>query len=63
VVSVTKCYIDGTEQTTDTDGNLTFNPSFVAGQVWDYYAWTAAAGTSYDNDIHGAAASKITITG
>ena len=63
VVSVTKCYIDGTEQTTDTDGNLTFDPSFVAGQVWDYYAWTAAAGTSYDNDIHGAAASKITITG
>ena len=62
-VSVTKCYIDGTEQTTDTSGNLTFNPAFVAGQVWDYYAWTAAAGTSYDNDIHGAGVSKITITG
>jgi len=63
VVSVTKCYIDGTEQATDTNGNLTFNPSFVSGQVWDYYAWTAAAGTSYDNDIHGVGVSKITITG
>ena len=62
-VSVTKCYIDGTEQATDTSGNLTFTPSFVSGQVWDYYAWTAAAGTSYDNDIHGVGVSKITITG
>ena len=63
VISVTKCYIDGTEQTTDANGNLTFNPAFVTGQIWDYYAWTAAAGTSYDNDIHGAGVSKITITG
>ena len=62
-ISVTKCYIDGTEVTSDTNGNLTFNPAFVATQVWDFYAWTADAGTSYDHDIHGAAASKITITG
>ena len=63
VISVTRCYIDGTELKPDIKGNLTFNPVFVAGQVWDFYAWTAAAGTSYDKDIHEAGVSKITITG
>jgi hypothetical protein len=63
VVSVTKCYIDGTDQKTDTNGNFSFNPTFVAGQVWDYWAWNADVGTTYDNDIHGAGVIKITISG
>jgi len=63
-VSVTKCYIDGTEQKTDANGNLAdFSTTIVSGQVWTYYAWTAAAGTSYDNDIHAAGVSQITING
>jgi hypothetical protein len=63
-VSVTGCYIDGTEQTTDVKGNLAlFNTAIVAGQIWDYYAWSAAIGTSFDNDIHAVDVSKITING
>jgi hypothetical protein len=63
IISVTKCYIDATDQKTDTDGNFSFNPTFIAGQVWDYWAWHADVGTTYDNDIHGVGVSKITITG
>ncbi len=63
-ISLTKCYIDGTEQVTDAEGNITtFNSAVVSGTTWDYYAWTAAAGTTYDNDVHGAGNSKITING
>ena len=63
-VSVTKCYIDGTEQKTDANGNLAvFDTTIVSGQVWTYYAWTAAAGTSYDNDLHAAGVIQITING
>ncbi len=63
-VSVTKCYIDGTEQKTDANGNLAvFTTIIVSGQVWTYYAWTAAAGTSYDNDLHAAGTIQITING
>ena len=63
-ISLTKCYIDGTEQVTDAEGNITtFSSAVVSGTTWDYYAWTAAAGTTYDNDVHGAGNSKITIYG
>jgi len=64
VISVIHCYVDGPEQVTDSSGNLaSFQSAIVAGSVWDYYAWTAAAGTTYDNDVHGAAASLITVYG
>jgi hypothetical protein len=64
VVSVTKCYIDSTEPVTDAKGNLaTFSSAVLSGTTWDYYAWTAAAGTTYDNDVHSTGVSKITIYG
>ena len=62
--SVTHCYIDSTEKKTDANGNTTtFITGMVAGSKWDYYAWTAVAGTTYDNDLHLPNASKITILG
>ena len=63
-ISLTGCYIDAAEPKTDANGNLaTFITAVVSATIWDYYAWTAAAGTSYDNDIHGVEVSKIAITG
>ena len=63
-VSITKCYIDLSERKTDVKGNLaTFIEAISAGQIYDYYAWTAATGVSYDHDIHGSAVSSITIRG
>ncbi len=64
VISVTHCYVDGGEQVTDAKGNVAiFQSAVVAGSVWEYYAWTAAAGTTFDNDLHGSATSMITING
>jgi len=64
VVSVTHCYVDGTEQVTDSSGNMTiFQTAVVAGSVWEYYAWTASAGTTYDNDVHATEASTVTVYG
>lgn len=64
VVSVTHCYIDGTEQVTNSSGNMAiFQTAVVAGSVWEYYAWTSAAGTTYDNDVHGTGHTMITVYG
>ena len=64
VVSGIHCYIDGSEGATDAKGNLAlFQTAVVAGSVWEYYVWTAAAGTTYDNDVHGSASKMITILG
>ncbi len=64
VVSVTHCYVDGTEQVTNSSGNMTiFQTAVVAGSVWEYYAWAASAGPTYDNDVHAAGASTITVYG
>ncbi len=61
-VSVTRCYIDTTDLATDTNGNLaTFTENIPTDTTWDYWAWTAASTTTYDNDIHATDASKITI--
>jgi hypothetical protein len=57
VVGVSRCYIDATDRATDADGNIV---TFTAA-TWDLYAWTAASGTVYDNDIHGTDMSKITV--
>jgi len=58
--SITKCYIDTGEPQTNAKGNMT--PT-VAGNVIPlatiypgsdvFTAWTAAAGTTFDNDLHG----------
>ncbi len=64
MISVTHCYVDGGEQVTDAKGNVAiFQSAVAAGSVWEYYAWTAAAGTTFDNDLHGSATSMITING
>tara|TARA_B100001996_G_C18651523_1_gene589579 strand:+ start:392 stop:1816 length:1425 start_codon:yes stop_codon:yes gene_type:complete len=64
VISITACKIDVGESATDINGNITpWITAVNAGQLWDYWAWTATAGTLYDNDIHGSAASKISIRG
>jgi len=58
----TKCTVDSADPTTDTDGNLAFfyeyMPSILLVDLW---AWTAPVGTTYDNDLHAADASKITV--
>jgi hypothetical protein len=56
--SITKCYIDTGELVTNDKGNVspTLVTSAPAGVVTTsevYYAWSAAAGTTYDNDLHG----------
>jgi hypothetical protein len=56
--------VDAADRVTDTNGNAsTFVSGVSAGAIWDYYAWTAAVGTTYDNDIHASGLSKITING
>ena len=58
------CYIDSAETKTDIKGNLAVrNSAVTSGTVTDYHAWTAAAGTAYDNDIHAGGESKITVNG
>ncbi len=62
--SLTMCYIDSAETKTDIKGNLAVrNSAVTSGTVTDYHAWTAAAGTAYDNDIHAGGESKITVNG
>ena len=62
--SVTLCTIDATDPVTDAYGNITsFVSGVSSGTVWDYYAWTAAVGTTYDNDIHASGLNQVTING
>jgi len=57
--SLTACTIDVGEVSTDTYGNMA--PTFAAlgdpgaglTSTISYYAWTAASGTVYDNDVNG----------
>ena len=71
--SITGCKIDTSETGTDENGNMipTANATDQLATIYPgadtYYAWTAAAGTIYDNDLHGEAAeadkhSSITVT-
>jgi hypothetical protein len=60
--SVTACKVETGDQTTDSLGNTTpVVASQAAGKTADYYAWTAATGTTYDNDLHAADSAKQTI--
>ena len=60
----TLCVIDAVDSVTDVNGNAsTFVSAVGAASIWDHYAWTAAVGTTYDNDIHASGISKITING
>jgi hypothetical protein len=56
--SLTACYIDTGELVTGTKGNVA--PTLVSAAPAStvttsevYYAWSAAAGTTYDNDLYG----------
>ena len=61
-VSSALCTLDPSDPRTDTSGNLaTFvevPPNINKLDVW---AWTTTPSVVYDNDIHGAAASKVTV--
>ncbi len=60
--SVTECYVDAGDLDTDAYGNTVPTvAAYTAGKTTDYWAWTAADATSYDNDLHAADASKITL--
>jgi hypothetical protein len=62
--SVNLCTIDSTDLVTDANGNTgTFVSGVLGGSVYDYYAWTAAVGTTYDNDIHATGLAQTTING
>ena len=58
-LSITACYIDVNEPKTDENGNMTptANGTAPVSTVFPgtdtYYAWTAPAATTYDNDLHG----------
>jgi hypothetical protein len=66
--SITKCKIDTGEPTTNVNGNVTptgvqTDPVATIYPGSDvYYAWTAASGTTYDNDLHGSGDDYSTIT-
>lgn len=61
VVAVNGCYIDATDRATDSYGNVATFVEVVTAATWDIYAWTAATGTFYDNDLHGGDVGKITV--
>jgi len=62
ILGTTRCQVTAADGTTDAGGNLsTFQLVPAAINKTDYWAWTAAVGTLYDNDVHSAAASKITV--
>ena len=49
----TKCTIDLVDFTTTGSGNLALiNESVADGKTRTFYAWTAATGTSFDNDVN-----------
>ena len=55
------CYIDATDRATDAYGNIATFVEVIQSATYDLWAWTAASGTFYDNDIHGTDVSKITV--
>ena len=53
--SLTKCTIDVGDPSTNASGNIavgTLTSSVAAGKTTSFTAWTAAAATKYDNDVH-----------
>jgi len=62
VIGNNKCILDASDPKTDASGNLAVffmaMPTVARQDIW---AWTATPTTAYDNDIHAAGASKITV--
>ena len=62
VSNTTKCTVDAADPKTDSSGNLaTFLEVPPNLNKVDFWAWTGSPTTAYDNDVHAAAASKITV--
>ena len=62
LLSSTRCSVDAADPRTDASGNLaTFIVVPPTTNFVDVWAWTTTPTTVYDNDIHAAAASKITV--
>ena len=61
VSSGSKCQVSASDESTDVNGNYSFQVGLGANSITYLWAWTAATGTNYDNDIHASGASKITI--
>ncbi len=61
-VSSALCTLDPSDPRTDASGNLaTFLEAPPNINKLDVWAWTTTPSVVYDNDIHGAAASKVTV--
>ena len=64
--AVTICYVDAGDQATSSLGNTTPSGTLqTENKDYSYVAWTAAAATSYDDDLHTGVSdtSTITVTG
>jgi len=62
LLSSTRCSVDAADPRTDASGNLaTFIVVPPTTNFVDVWAWTTTPTTVYDNDIHAAAASKVTV--
>ena len=61
-VGSTKCTVDAGDPATDANGDLeVFWGNLPSTNKVDFWAWTAATGTVYDNDIHATGATKILV--
>jgi hypothetical protein len=61
VTDGSRCQVSASDQSLDANGNHSFQVGLGANSITNLWAWTAATGTNYDNDIHATGASKITI--
>ena len=60
--SLTKCKVEVGDPTTNTQGNITaFAESITAGKTMSYFAWSAAAGTTFALATHGSGTEYSTI--
>jgi len=62
--SLTKCTIDVGDPSTTAAGNIAVGAlaaSVAAGKTTSFHAWTAAAATKYDNDIHAGLGDTATV--